>query len=325
MTWFTVILLQVALAKLSWKKGLELPPALSVGQVVVIGKKIYCGGGLPFSRFTKPIDSNVCCYNSVEDNWTNLPPLPVKRFGLGQVSGKLVAVGGLNHDNVPTNELYVYNDLLKRWEQEIPPMPTARCGAGVVSFQSALVVAGGETRERGFLGEYISAMDIVEIFKSDTSQWYKTDRLHRTVRLVSGIAVGNTCYVFRACILMPLRLKKQPETVMYASVDELLHNAVPANQTTHSGSSDTQSAWKTLPSPTRFFFLAELAGNLIAIGTDNQVYMYISSLESWINIGNTPTNEYLFSAYTGMAVANLSPLEIIVLAKNVYKVTPVYI
>ena len=291
---------------------------------MVIGKKVYCGGGSPFSRSFEPIDSNVCCYNSVEDNWTTLPQFSLSRFGLGQVNGKLVAVGGLNHDNVPSNEVHVYNDLLKTWKQEIPPMPTARYGAGVVSCQSALVVAGGDTRGRRFfddlIGMYSQGVDTVEIFKLDTSQWYKTDPLHTTFNCVSGIvAVGNTCYILGYRCTRNNRWSQ----ALCASVDDLLHNAVPANQTTHS-SSDSQSAWKTLPlPPSEDSFPAELAGNLIAIGTNNRVYLFISSLKSWIKIGdNIPINEFF---YTSLAVANLSPLEIIVFKKNVYKGTPVYI
>ena len=51
-------------------------------------------------------------------------------------------------------------------------MPTATCrlSPGVLSFQLALVVAGGYTPSHSY-------KTTVEIFKSDTSQWYKTDPL----------------------------------------------------------------------------------------------------------------------------------------------------
>ena len=244
-----------------------------------------------------------------------------------------MAVGGLKKDDEPTNELYVYNEMLKRWRREIPPMPTARYNVGVVSLQSALMVAGGDKRSTP--NDLVSqvaytlntayglaksgAMAAVEIFKSDTSQWYKTDPLHKVVNFASGIAIGNTCYVL-GTHHFPFQMWSQ---TLYASVDDLLHNAVPANQTTHSGSSDTQSPWMTLPTPSlQNSFAAELAGNLVAVGTDNQVHMYISSSSSWVNIGDIPRQE---NPYTGVAVANLSPLEIVVFAKKVYKGIPVYI
>ena len=308
--------------------------------MVVFGNKAYCGGGWQDSLFTTRMVFNVFCYNLVEENWTTLPPLPVRRFGLGQVSGKLVAVGGLKHESMPSNEVYVYNDLLDTWEQEIPPMPTARYGAVVISLQSALVVAGGySTKVNKFLAFIRSAefleTNAVEIFKSDTSQWYKADRLTGTCfHSTSGIAVGNTCYVLGNYVTEHYggkhigNITSYTTAVQCASVDDLLHNAstVPANQTTHSGSSDTQTAWKELPDrPATYPYsvsVAELAGNLVCIKDNNQVYMYISSSKSWINIGDIPKPDF---SNNGLAAANLSPLEIIVFTKHVYKGTPVYV
>ena len=105
--------------------------------------------------------------------------------------------------------------------------------------------------------------------------------------------------------------------VLYASVDDLLCNAVPANQTTHSGSSDTQSAWKTLPNtPTYEPAAAVLVGKLLAIGgkktskgnaDKKEVYMYSSSTNSWIYISDLPAPR------SDTAVAVLSSTEILVI------------
>ena len=116
----------------------------------------------------------------------------------------------------------------------IPPMPTARHSVGVLSLQSALVVAGGDRT----LWNYIAA---VEIFKLETSQWYRTDPLPTACCNISLVAIGSTCYAlggYRDSYL---------NQALYTTVDDLLRTATPANQTTHSGSSNTQSAWKTLP------------------------------------------------------------------------------
>ena len=104
---------------------------------------------------------------------------------------------------------------------------------------------------------------------------------------------------------------------LHASVGDLLHNAVPANQTTHSGSSDTQSAWKTLPNtPTYRPAAAVLAGNLLAIGGSEtseggvdkkEVYMYSPSTNSWIYISDLPAPR------GGTAVAVLSSTRVLVI------------
>ena len=224
------------------------------------------------------------CYDPPQDKWTTLPPLPVRRFGLNQVNGKLVAVGGRTKINYrETNEVYIYDERSKKWKQTIPPMPTARLSPSVLSLQSALVVAGGCS------SSYIAT---VEIFKPDTSQWYRTDPLPTACLGKSLVTVGNTCYALGGWNGSFLN------QALYASVDNLLGSAVPANQTTHSGSSDSQSAWKALPNtPTYGPTAAVLDCKLLAIGgketpkggaTKKEVYMYSLSTNSWIYISDLP-------------------------------------
>ena len=171
--------------------------------------------------------------------------------------------------------------------------------------QSALVVASG-------LASVGSCTDTVEIFKSDTSQWYTTDPLPTACCNISLVAIGNTCYV-----LGGYRLPSPLNQALYASVDDLLRNAVPANQTTLSDNSDTQSAWKTLPNtPTYRPTAAVLAGQLLAVGglktsyggaIMKEVYTYSPSTNSWIYISDLPAPRY------GTAVAGLSSTEMLVI------------
>ena len=129
---------------------------------------MYCGGG---DATGGDDDYIVYCYDPSQDNWTTLPPLPVRWFGLSQLNGKLVAVGGWKESvGGPTNEVYTYDENSKNWKQTIPPMPTARDSLNVLSLQSALVAVGGVLRGN-------VNTDAVEIFVADTSQWYRTDPL----------------------------------------------------------------------------------------------------------------------------------------------------
>ena len=247
----------------------------------------------------------IYCYDPSQDKWTTLPPLPVGGFGLGQVNGKLVAVGGKKSGSQTSSEVYTYDERSRKWKQTIPPMPTARQYPGVLSLQSALVVAGGS---RGFR----VYTDAVEVFKSDTSQWYRTDPLPTACRHISLVAIGNTCYA-----LGGYKYPSHLNQALYASVGDLLRNVVPANQTTHSGSSDTQSAWKMLPNtPTYQPAAAVLAGNLLAIGGEEtsgggadkkEVYMYSPSTHSWIYINDLPAPRSITT------VAVMSPTEVLVI------------
>ena len=273
---------------------------MNSGKTTVINGKVYCGGDAD-------VDDNrylVYCYDPSQDKWTTLPPLPVKYFGLGQVNGKLVAVGGqMKGVWDKTNDVHTYEERSRKWKQTIPPMPTARYTLGVMSLQSALVVAGGATS---------TFSDAVEIFKPDTSQWYRTDPLPTACNHIPLVAIGNTCYALGGWNGSHLN------QALYASVDDLLGNAVPANQTTHSGSSDTQSAWKTLPNtPIYGPAAAVLAGNLLAIGgyetselggaAMKEVYMYSPSTNSWIYISDLP------APLSSTAAAVLSSTEVLVI------------
>ena len=273
---------------------------LSAGKFAIVNGKVYYGGG--FADRINDI-AVVSCYDPSQDNWSTLPPLPVGYFGLGQVNGKLVAVGGMRmSDDRTTNDVYTYDERSKKWKLTIPPMPTARASLSVLSLQSALIVAGGIT-------SIYMYTDAIEIFKRDTSQWYTTDPLPTARRNISLVAIGNTCYA-----LGGYRDGLYFNQALYASVDDLLCNA---NQMTHS---ITQSAWKTLPdTPTYQPTAAVLAGQLLALGGNGReqsliignafmkkVYVYSPSTNSWIYISDLPTPQL------AAGVAVLSPTEMLV-------------
>ena len=143
--------------------------------------------------------------------------------------------------------------------------------------------------------------------------------------VISLVAIGNTCYALGGYGGSHRYLNQ----ALYASVDDLLGNAVPANQTTHSGSSDTQSAWKTLPNtPTYQPAAAVLAGKLLAIGGKEKseggadmkkFYMYSPSTNSWIYISDLPAPR----SFTAVTV--LSTTEVLVIGgRDGIKVNTVY-
>ena len=117
-------------------------------------------------------------------------------------------------------------------------------------------LTGGELRKE-------KELNVVEIFNSNLSQWYRTNPLPRPCSEVSLVTINDTCYTLGG-YQYPHRLNQ----AHYVSVDTLLHNAVPAYQTTcHNDSSDTPSLWKPLPStPSYRPAAAVLAGSLLAIG-----------------------------------------------------------
>ena len=284
---------------------MDFPIKVSGGMTVVINGKVYstCGGGVNRIR---GYESFIYCYDPLQDEWTPLPPLPVKctHFGLGQVNDELVAIGGWKIDeNRRADHVYTYDEQSQNWKPETLLMPIARNYPGVLSLRSVLVVAGG------------FSLNTVDIFEADTSQWYRTDTLPTDCCNISFVASDNQCYVIGG-YKEPYHLNQ----ALCASVDDLFDKAIQANETAHSDSSDTQSAWKALPNtPTYQPTAAVLAGNLLAIGgketskwehrssNRKEVYMYSPSTNSWIYISDLPAPR----SYT--AVAALSSTEILVI------------
>ena len=305
---------------ITWEECAQLPTGQDGGKTTVINAKVYFGGGFRGHND----DLIVLCYDPSRDNWTTLPPLPVQCFGLGQINGKLVAVGGTKSDWSKSKEVYTYEERPKKWKQTIPPMPTARDSPGTLSLQSALLVAGGE-----IVGDYgLKDTDTVEVFKVDTSQWHKTDPLPIPCSDFSLTVIGNTmsCYAMGGFGKSYTHLNQ----THYASVDDLLQNVVPAHQ---SSSDDTpSSAWKRIAdTPTYDPTAAVLAGRILAMGgierseggSDmKEVYMYSPSAFSWIYISDLPAPRYRAAA------AVLSSTEILVIGglcgdrvRTVYKGT----
>ena len=314
-----------------WKQCTKLPNKHDGGRIVVIDGKVYYGGGRARSD---NLDYIVHCYDLSKDKWTSLQRLPVKFFGLGEMNGKLVAVGGRKKkmrskfnekDDKITNLVHVYNESSRRkWSSNsIPPMQTPRHSPAVLSLQSrsALVVAGGSSSDD-------SCTDAVEIFIDNPggSIWYRTDSLPIACRKMFISSDDKTCYLIGGKMLS----KANPSTALLcnqalcASVDDLLDNAVPAGQTNGiDGNNDhsTQSAWKTLfDTPIYGPAAAMLDGNLIAIGgkemselrsiSKNEIYMYSRSTDTWVHISDVP------ASLCATAVGVMSSTEIVVVGRG---------
>lgn len=306
--------LQVAI---DWKKCADLPKGICYGQSVIIDNKVYCSRGST-TLFDSSDDYLVHCYDISRDHWSTPPPLPVCWFGLGRLNGKLLAVGGRKKDNPgEANDTYMFDDKSKKWKRAIPSMPTARCCPIIFTVKQSLVAAGG------VIGDEES--NAVEIFKLDTSQWYTTDFLPKPSGRISLVVQGNTCYALGG------HNGDHLNKALYASVDDLVANAVPVGPQSpfHHSRKMTTSTWKILSStPTNQPTAAALAGSILAVGGDElsegggdarEIYIYSSSASSWVYLGDLPL------PLSGTTAASVSATEILVIGGwNESKVKAVY-
>ena len=133
-------------------------------QAVVIRGIVYVGGGYT----NTPDDSYLIQkYSPTDDMWYTLPPAPVYYFGMGELNGQLVIVGGTTRQRVVTGKVHTLNSSTQKWVESIAPMPTARRRPSVLSLPSCLTVVGGRD-QRG------TKSTDVEVFMPHTSQWRKT-------------------------------------------------------------------------------------------------------------------------------------------------------
>ena len=276
-----------------------------MGESIVLNGKVYFGGGITDDDNKRYL---VHCYSPTENQWTTLPPLPVKWFGLGQINSKLVAIGGVKKDKKKQADVYVLDS--HKWKSTvIPPMALARSFPAVLTLSKQLIVAGGSMEG----GHNTNA---VEVFQQATSQWHRAAALPKTCCNLSLTNSGDTLYALGGYD-QPSLLNQ----VLYASTDNLLGVQDP-----------TKPTWRTLQtSPTYQPAVAVLSGNLFTVGgwqvpegevAQKSIHMYSSTTDSWLYFSDLPEP----CAWTTCAV--LSATEMLVIGgryedkvRTVYKGT----
>ena len=277
-------------SKLQWRMVANLPIGMARPQVVVVGEKIYVGGGAADSHDDYYL---VFRYNPDRDRWSTLPYSPVHDFGLGQFLGELCMVGGIIH-GVISAKVYCYKPKSRKWEEFLPPMTTARHSLSVISTQSALIACGGITASDG---KHVPC-STVEVFTEQTSRWCAADPLPLPYRMMTSATINGTGY-----LLGGWTINKQPtKVVVYASVARLTQKAIKCSQQSTSKQDSSSSSWKILQSaPLLASAAASLGEMLLAVAggevgqlTSPAVYVYSPTTSSWnrIESGNLPESRY---------------------------------
>ena len=286
---------------IAWKQCADLPYATAAGQSTVINGKVYFGGGKTDSNSKRYL---VHCYNPIENKWTTLPPLPVKWFGLGQINGKLVVVGGIKKGKKKQANVYMFES--NKWKSTVvPPMTLARSFPAVLSLSNLLIVAGGNIEG----GHNTNA---VEIFQQATSQWHLAASLPKACCNLSLINFRDTMYALGGYDQQSLL-----NQVLYIRIDDLLAH------------DPTNITWSTLQShPTYQPAVAVFSGMLLVVGgwqlpvgevAQRSIHMYSANTDSWVYFSDLPEP----CAWTTCAV--LSATEILVIGgRNEQKVNAVY-
>ena len=218
-------------------------------------------------------------YNTSQDEWSRLRPHPLMCFAMAHITGSLITVGGVTHGS-PTGKVYCFKEEYQEWEEFLQPMPTARFYPSVATTQSAIIASGGGTGARD--GKVLPCAT-VEVYSSESSQWYTADPLPAPCYLTSSVTIADTCYLLGGGGAN----NKPATTVPYESLASLVQKAT---SPTHQSASRT-SVWKTLPdTPLKASAAVSLSGNLLAVGGHNnetafpEVNVFIPLTNSWVRI-----------------------------------------
>ncbi len=262
---------------LEWRPCADLPVGMSSLQSVVVGGKVYVGGGTTYNRGDL---FQLFCYDPEMDGWSALPLCPVAWFGLGEFQGLLVTVGGVKRGHDITGKLYCYNEASGEWEEYLKPMPTARAILTVITTQSAIIACGGKTD--------LEFVKTVEVYRGETDHWHTANPLPIPWTLMTSVSTADTCYLLGG--------KKPGEATtfaVYASLSSLVEeptSSLLGQQSTDAGGCN--SVWMTLPNtPLKWSTAAGVGRILLAVGGSGQyrtppdVHMFSHETNYWPRVG----------------------------------------
>ena len=261
-------------------------PVEMIRPQVVVMEKVYVGGG----GHTE-YDHLVFQYDPSRDEWCRLPPHQVIYFAMAQFMGNLITVGGIPDGGGVTGKVYRFKEQSQRWEEFLKPMPTARCYLSVVTTQSTIVTSGGVTDVRD---DELVISATVEVYSSETSQWYTADPLPVPCYVMTSVTIADTWYQLGGSGADG----KNIPTVLYAPLTTIIQRAT---SPTHQSASH-MSVWKTLPcTPMKASAAVSLSGNLLAVGGYNvstppspALYVFFPLTNSWVRVttGDLPELRY---------------------------------
>ena len=241
-----------------------MPKTLVHPQSIVIGGAVFVA---------ESNGEDMLRYETRGDQWSVLPSCPVRHFGLGQLSGKLVTVGGF--DSRAVNDVYTYVQETQQWEKSIPPMPTPHRLPTVITYNSSIAVCGGMERQR-----------VVEVFNIEAAQWHAAAPLPVACKYMQLTIINDTCYLGGGGF-------SSSNSIMCASLPSLFQSS---SQHEQQASAQQQSVWTVLPdTPLYGSALANMGGRLLALGgcehtspPSDAIHAYNASTKAWVKIASLP-------------------------------------
>ena len=253
-----------------------MPVGMRDAQAVVLGDKVYIGGG----HTPTGASSDLLIYDFKKDSWDTINT-PTQSYSLAVYHSQLLLVGGVvcSHNTI-TNKIWVL-DRKKIDEPEdcwdaslIPTMPTERFGTSAVGVGNHLIVAGGDK------GGLDGRLNVVEVY--DGHKWRTVQSLPRRCSQMKSAVHEGFWYLAGGV--------DQGRKVFYASFEDL----------TAPDRAEQNGVWVVLPdvplercTPVIFGMQLTAVGGLYR----SAIHAYAHRTRSWVPVGKMPV-AYGFSCST---------------------------
>ena len=238
-----------------------MPVGMRDAQAVVLGDKVYIGGG---DTPTGP-SSDLLIYDFKEDSWERIKT-PTQLYSLAVYRSQLLLVGGIvcSHNTV-TDKIWVL-DKERQWDSSaILAMSTERVGTSAVGVGNHLIVAGGDK------GGLNGRLNVVEVY--DGHKWRTVQPLPRSCSRMKSVVDEGFWYLAGGV--------DQGKKVFYASLEDLTALESP-KQT---------GVWVVLPdaplersTPVIFGMQLTTVGGLYR----SAIHAYSHRTRSWVPVGKLP-------------------------------------
>ena len=280
-----------------WSECKKLPVGISNAQAVLLGDKLYMGGGYTSGRNRN--EARLYIYTPTTDIWTTLDTL-VYYFALVTYHGEVVLVGGRKYVGEgsvgpESNQLWTLDEQTI-WQKTLPPMNVGRHFVSAVNYGEYILVAGGQSDAK--------LCDIVEVYSDQT--WLIAEPLLKPCRSMKSSLFSGCWYLMGG----DTTGVHDFDNIFFASLDSLRASCQPTE------TSQPSSVWKRLTdAPYGRSTPAIFGSRLTAIGGAETVgglpvsfiHAFSPHTNSWIEVGNLP------AAGCDCCTMVLSTVEIIVI------------
>ena len=237
---------------------MQMPSGVASAQAVVVGDKVYTGGG--GSDLSK---SKILKYTIAEGQFGEIES-PVMAFGMAVVNDQFIIAGGKHNEFDTTAEVWVWDgEDTNGWTQPFPAMPMATEWCSAVGYRRWLLVFG---------------RSIVTVLDTHFKKWYDATPLPSEVDRPSLAVIEDTLYVAWKKTFVSIFLP----TLIAGGITKQV-----------SGKSEPIE-WRELADTlTEGPTLTSFHGQLLAVGASDTpsstVAMYLPHVEEWKDVATLPS------------------------------------